>query len=130
MFGLTPGEILDFIGLLVVGLLTFSGGWIGHRVLRGNGREANAVSFANTLATRLDRVEARVEHLETELTLAQKLVQAATQYIDKLLWWHRTKRITPMPRPPKILTDHLDPEVLVEDGSTPHPKGAPDEATP
>ena len=126
---LTP-ELIPVGVTLVIGVLSFLGGLVtaGRRAKADDA--ATAVNFANTLAQRLDKVEQRVEHLETELTLAQRLVQAATQYIDKLLWWHRTKRITPMPRPPKILTDHLDPEVLVEDGSTPHPKGAPDEATP
>lgn len=125
---LTP-ELIAVAVTFVIGVLSFFGGLVAASRRAKSDDAANAVSFANTLAARLDKVEARVEHLETELTLAQKLVQAATQYIDRLLWWHRTKRIAPMPRPPHVLLGHLDPEVLVEEDPAPHPKEAADEAT-
>lgn len=125
---LTP-ELITVAVTFVIGVLSFFGGLVAASQRAKSDDAANAVSFANTLAARLDKVEARVEHLETELTFAQKLVQAATQYIDRLLWWHRTKRITPMPRPPRVLLGHLDPEVLVEGDPAPHPKEAADEAT-
>ena len=124
---LTP-ELIAVGVTFVIGVLSFFGGLVtaGRRAKADDA--ATAVNFANTLAQRLDKVEQRVEHLETELTLAQRLVQAATQYIDRLLWWHRTKRIAAMPRPPHVLLGHLDPEVLVEADPLPHPKEAADEA--
>lgn len=79
---------------------------------RSTDRSSDGNSTLKILERRLDRVERHVIDLRAELDRAQRVIQAATGYVDRLLWWVRTGRRGKMPGPPEILVEHIDPNLL------------------
>lgn len=109
------------IGAVLAALAALGVAKISGRSTAKSAKEATAVTFAADLTKRLETVERQIVDLRAELLGAQRLIQAATGYIDALLWWLRTGRRGKMPHPPRVIRDHLDPNLLepTEDESEP-----------
>lgn len=114
---MSPGELAllgSVLGAVATGLAAIIVARTGSKSTAKSAKEASAVTFAANLTQRLETVEQEIKDLRGELLGAQRVIQAATGYIDGLLWWLRTGRRGRMPHPPRILQDHLDPSLIDE----------------
>jgi hypothetical protein len=92
-------------------------------IARRTNRDANAITFANTLNNRLQAVEDDLEEVKNQLTRSQRAVAGAVRFIDRLVEWGRLGGKGQMPNPPKTLHEYLDADAwgLVAEPVDDHP---------
>lgn len=114
---------MTFVQAIVLGIFAFLGtiatvfGSIKvARIARGSTDQANkdtsTLAWAKQVTDRLTAVEATVAANEVTMRNQDRVITASTGYIDALLWWVFTGMKGPMPRPPSIIHEHLDPNLL------------------
>lgn len=91
-------------------------------ISRRTNRDANAITFANSLNSRLQAVEDDLEEVKSQLTKSQRALQSAIRFIDRLVSWGRDGGSGVMPSPPAPLHDFLDQDAWGEqpDPTSPH----------
>lgn len=85
---------------------------VGAKSTRLSASETAELGWAQEIRGRLTVAEQKLAAVEEQGKLQQRVVTAATGYIDALLWWIKTGEHGKMPRPPELLHEHLDPNLL------------------
>lgn len=115
------------LGIILGGVLSVIAAVVVARISSASTDKASdratALGLVEQLMDRVEHVESRIQALEMQLGDAQRIIRAAATFIDRIGVWLESRR-GPMPRPPTVLSEHIDTTLWVE---RPPDDGLPDD---